>query len=258
MAAGDAALAEALPPVHGEVRTLLVSIDTPAALRGCVSGAPRPARHGRDRDRGRARTQRAHRRDVPRGDAADERAREEARGAPALGSCANRDRGRRPARAGGREGHRQAHASRRDPHRVRRAGTDRRPARPRAQRRGARRHGAVDGTDPRARGVAVSGTLLAIDGDSFAHRAYHSMPKSVRLNAVVGFGNMVSQLWKQEQPDAVLVGWDTLEVPTYRHEAYAPYQSGRVFEDSIVEQLAILPQRSEEHTSELQSLRHLV
>jgi DNA polymerase-1 len=91
----------------------------------------------------------------------------------------------------------------------------------------------------------VSTTLLAIDGDSFAHRAYHSMPKSVRLNAVVGFGNMVSRLWEQEQPDAVLVGWDTLEVPTYRHEAYEPYQSGRVFEDSIVEQLAILPQLTE-------------
>ena len=91
----------------------------------------------------------------------------------------------------------------------------------------------------------LSGTLLAVDGDSFAHRAYHSMPKSVRLNAVVGFANMVSQLWKQEQPDAVLVGWDTLEVPTYRHEAYELYQSGRVFEDSIVEQLAILPQLTE-------------
>jgi DNA polymerase-1 len=83
--------------------------------------------------------------------------------------------------------------------------------------------------------------LLAVDGDSFAHRAYHSMPKSVRLNAVVGFVNMVSRLWEQERPDAVLVAWDTLEIPTYRHEAYEPYQSGRVFEDSILEQLAILP-----------------
>jgi len=87
--------------------------------------------------------------------------------------------------------------------------------------------------------------LLAIDGDSFAHRAYHSMPKSVRLNAVVGFTNMATQLWQAERPDAVLVGWDTLESPTYRHTAYAPYQSGRIFEDSIVEQLAILPQVTE-------------
>jgi DNA polymerase I len=83
--------------------------------------------------------------------------------------------------------------------------------------------------------------LLAVDGDSFAHRAYHSMPKSVRLNAVVGFTNMLMRLWQAERPAAVLVGWDTLEVPTYRHTAYEPYQSGRVFEESIVEQLAILP-----------------
>ena len=87
--------------------------------------------------------------------------------------------------------------------------------------------------------------LLAVDGDSFAHRAYHSMPKSVRLNAVVGFTNMVTRLWEMEQPRAVLVAWDTLEVPTYRHEAFAAYQSGREFEPSIVEQLALLPQLCE-------------
>jgi DNA polymerase-1 len=87
----------------------------------------------------------------------------------------------------------------------------------------------------------VTETLLAVDGDSFAHRAYHSMPKSVRLNAVVGFMNMLLTLWERERPDATLVAWDTLETPTYRHEAYEPYQSGRIFEDSLLEQLAILP-----------------
>ncbi|HVS84701.1 MAG TPA: 5'-3' exonuclease [Gaiellaceae bacterium] len=87
-----------------------------------------------------------------------------------------------------------------------------------------------------------AGTLLAVDGDSFAHRAYHSMPKSVRLNAVVGFTNMLTRLWELEQPEAVLVAWDTLSTPTYRHEAYAPYQSGRVFEESILEQLDVLPE----------------
>jgi DNA polymerase I len=39
----------------------------------------------------------------------------------------------------------------------------------------------------------------------------------------------------------VLVGWDTLEEPTYRHEALEAYQSGREFEPSILEQLALLP-----------------
>ncbi len=85
------------------------------------------------------------------------------------------------------------------------------------------------------------GMLLAIDGDSLAHRAYHALPKSIRLNALVGFANFLQRLWEAEQPESVLVAWDSLETPTYRHEALPAYQSGREFEDSIVEQLALLP-----------------
>jgi 5'-3' exonuclease len=85
-------------------------------------------------------------------------------------------------------------------------------------------------------------TLLAVDGDSFAHRAYHALPKSIRLNAVVGFTNMLTRLWQEERPASVLVGWDTLSVPTYRHEAFEAYQSGRVFEESLLEQLELLPE----------------
>jgi len=71
------------------------------------------------------------------------------------------------------------------------------------------------------------------------------LPKSIRLNAIVGFTNMLSRLWEQERPDAVLVAWDTLEVPTYRHTAFDAYQSGRIFEDSLLEQLAVLPRLTE-------------
>jgi DNA polymerase-1 len=88
--------------------------------------------------------------------------------------------------------------------------------------------------------------LLAIDGDSLAHRAYHALPKTIRgngrqVNALVGFGNFLLRLWEAERPDAVVVAWDTLDVPNYRNEALPGYQSGRVFEDSIVEQLGLLP-----------------
>jgi len=55
----------------------------------------------------------------------------------------------------------------------------------------------------------VTGTLLAIDGDSLAHRAYHGLPKSIRLNALVGFSNFLLRLWDSEQPESVLVGWDS-------------------------------------------------
>jgi DNA polymerase-1 len=88
----------------------------------------------------------------------------------------------------------------------------------------------------------MSGLLLAIDGDSLAHRAYHALPKSIRLNALVGFSNFLIRLWEAEQPESVLVGWDSLETPTYRHEALPAYQSGREFEDSILEQLGLLPE----------------
>ena len=89
--------------------------------------------------------------------------------------------------------------------------------------------------------------LLVVDGDSFAHRAYHALPKSIRRaerrpgNALVGFSNMLLRLYEAEQPRAVLVGWDTLSVPTYRHELFAGYQAGREFDEELLEQLDLLP-----------------
>src|SRR5262245_50287596 len=89
--------------------------------------------------------------------------------------------------------------------------------------------------------------LLVIDGDSFAHRAYHALPKTIRRDrnrpagAILGFANMLLRLHQAEQPRAVLVAWDTLEAPTYRHEAFEAYQGGREFDDDLVEQLALIP-----------------
>jgi DNA polymerase-1 len=89
--------------------------------------------------------------------------------------------------------------------------------------------------------------LLVIDGDSFAHRAYHALPKTIRRDrnrpagAILGFANMLLRFHQAEQPRAVLVAWDTLEAPTYRHEAFAAYQSGRDFDDALIEQLATIP-----------------
>jgi exodeoxyribonuclease III len=89
--------------------------------------------------------------------------------------------------------------------------------------------------------------LLVIDGDSFAHRAYHALPKSIRrkgdkpAGAILGFANLLLRLYREERPRAVLVGWDTYEEPTYRHEAFAAYQSGREFDDEVIEQLAVIP-----------------
>src|SRR5947207_1387459 len=65
--------------------------------------------------------------------------------------------------------------------------------------------------------------LLVIDGDSFAHRSYHALPKTILrkgrkgAGAILGFANFLLRLYREERPRAVIVGWDTLTAPTYRH-----------------------------------------
>jgi len=89
--------------------------------------------------------------------------------------------------------------------------------------------------------------LLVIDGDSFAHRMYHALPKNILrrgdkpAGAILGFANVLLRLYREETPRAVLVCWDTLDAPTYRHEKFPAYQSGRKFDDALVEQLRALP-----------------
>ena len=90
--------------------------------------------------------------------------------------------------------------------------------------------------------------LLVIDGDSFAHRAYHGLPKTIRRKggkaggAIVGFANYLIRLYETEQPRAVVAGWDTLSEPNWRAKEFPPYQGGREFDDDILDQLDILPE----------------
>ena len=90
--------------------------------------------------------------------------------------------------------------------------------------------------------------LLVIDGDSFAHRSYHALPKTILrrgrrpAGAILGFANRLLRLYREEQPRAVLVAWDTLDAPTYRHDKFPAYQSGREFDDALAEQLDLIPE----------------
>ena len=108
--------------------------------------------------------------------------------------------------------------------RVRGPDPARRPGGHAARRRSAGGNGSAQRQDRRARGDASVKPLLAVDGDSFAHRAFHALPRSFRrddggpANALIGFMSMLLRLWQAEQPRAVVVGWDTLFVPTYRNE----------------------------------------
>lgn len=95
---------------------------------------------------------------------------------------------------------------------------------------------------------AEAGPLLVLDGDSFAHRAYHGLSKSIRRaggrpgGALLGFANILLRLLDSERPRAVLVGWDTLDAPTLRQRLFPAYQGGREFDAELVEQLELLPE----------------
>ena len=62
---------------------------------------------------------------------------------------------------------------------------------------------------PRRAGDASSRPLLAVDGDYFAHRSYHALPKSIRradggpAGLLTGVGNLLVRLWEEEAPRAV-------------------------------------------------------
>ncbi|WP_353646913.1 5'-3' exonuclease H3TH domain-containing protein [Mesorhizobium sp. WSM2239] len=89
--------------------------------------------------------------------------------------------------------------------------------------------------------------LLVIDGDSFAHRAYHGLPKTIRraggkgAGAIVGFASYLLRFYEAERPRSVVVGWDTLEAPNWRILEFPAYQGGRHFDDELLEQLDVLP-----------------
>jgi DNA polymerase I len=89
--------------------------------------------------------------------------------------------------------------------------------------------------------------LLVTDGDSFAHRAFHGLPRSIRRTgnrgggAIVGFANFLLRLFEIEQPRAVLVGWDSLDSPNHRQRLFPAHQSGRVFDEELLDQLQVLP-----------------
>ncbi|HMS56031.1 MAG TPA: 5'-3' exonuclease, partial [Fimbriimonadaceae bacterium] len=91
------------------------------------------------------------------------------------------------------------------------------------------------------RNIVALMSLLIVDGDNLAHRAYHSTPKTIEHNAVRGFFSMLVRIAAEEKPQQIFVAWDTLGSDTYRTDLWPRYQAGRVFEASIIRQLEMLP-----------------
>ena len=73
-------------------------------------------------------------------------------------------------------------------------------------------------------------TLLAVDGNSLMHRAFHALPlmdaNGIYTNAVHGFLSMLLKAAQEISPRYIAVAFDT-HVPTFRHTAYADYKAGR-------------------------------
>jgi hypothetical protein len=76
-------------------------------------------------------------------------------------------------------------------------------------------HRISDGEGRRSRTARIGQPALSgrpppvIDGDSFAHRSYHALPKTIRrrdgkgAGAIFGFANFLLRLYGDEQPRAV-------------------------------------------------------
>jgi DNA polymerase-1 len=73
--------------------------------------------------------------------------------------------------------------------------------------------------------------LVLIDGHSLLYRAFYATrPLSTTdgrpTNAVYGFAGMLWQILEDEQPDAIVVAFDTA-APTFRHEEFTDYKAHR-------------------------------
>lgn len=74
-------------------------------------------------------------------------------------------------------------------------------------------------------------TLLMIDGNSMANRAFYGVPhltnaKGVPTNAVYGFLNTLQAVIERFRPDALFVAFD-ISKKVFRHERYADYKGTR-------------------------------
>ena len=72
--------------------------------------------------------------------------------------------------------------------------------------------------------------LLAVDGNSLMHRAFHALPlldhDGVYTNAVHGFLMMFLKAVEEYAPRYAVVAFDE-KAPTFRHRIYAQYKAGR-------------------------------
>lgn len=74
-------------------------------------------------------------------------------------------------------------------------------------------------------------TILVIDGNSLAHRAFHAIPllstsEGIITNAAYGFTTMLFKVLKERNPELVAVAFDKGKI-TFRHSRYIDYKMHR-------------------------------
>ena len=83
--------------------------------------------------------------------------------------------------------------------------------------------------------------VMLIDGNSLAYRAFFALPTDMATasgqitNAVFGFTSMLINLWRDHDPDQIVVAFDRPE-PTFRHTMVASYKGTRDAAPDILRQ----------------------
>ncbi|CQD24574.1 DNA polymerase I [Mycolicibacterium conceptionense] len=86
---------------------------------------------------------------------------------------------------------------------------------------------------PNASGTSDKPTLMLLDGNSLAFRAFYALPAEnfktqggLTTNAVYGFTSMLINLLRDEQPSHVAAAFDVSR-QTFRKDKYPEYKEGR-------------------------------
>ena len=109
--------------------------------------------------------------------------------------------------------------------------------------------------------MAESGTVMLVDGNSLAYRAFFALPEDMTTasgqatNAVYGFTMMLLTLLRDHRPDRVAVAFDRPE-PTFRHERISSYKANRrETPDTLRQQMGLVRQLVD--TLQITSVAHV-
>ena len=82
---------------------------------------------------------------------------------------------------------------------------------------------------------------MLVDGNSLTYRAFFALPTDMATasgqvtNAVFGFTSMLINLWRDHEPDSIVIAFDRPE-PTFRHEMLSTYKANRETAPDILRQ----------------------